>query len=86
MACGTPVVSSRRGGPAETVDDGVTGILADSGDAEALAAHVIRLLGDAAARAQMGAAGRRHVEASFSQEAAGAAYQQIFEELLRVSS
>jgi UDP-glucose:tetrahydrobiopterin glucosyltransferase len=29
MACGVPVVAYRRGGPAETIDSGITGILVD---------------------------------------------------------
>ena len=85
MACGVPVVSSRRGGPSETVVDGATGFLVDSGDADAMAAHVLRLLGDAELRAVMGAAGRQRIETDFSLEAAGAAYRRIFDELLRVS-
>ncbi len=85
MACGRPVVSSRHGGPAETVVEGVTGFLVDSGDAEAMAARVMRLLDDAALRKAMAAAGRQHVEAGFSPEAAAIAYQQIFEELLQLS-
>lgn len=85
MACGKPVVSSRRGGPSETVIDGVTGYLVDSGAAEAMAVQVARLLEDEPLRARMGAAGRQHVETSFSIEAATAAYQQIFAELLQLN-
>ena len=85
MACGAPVVSGRRGGPAETVADGVTGYLVESGDPGALAAGVRRLLGDAALRGMMGKAGRQRVETGFSLEAATAAYQQIFDELLQLS-
>ncbi len=85
MACAVPVVSTRRGGPAETVINGLTGFLVDSDDQEALAERVLRLLGDADLRAQIGAAGRQRVVATFSLDSATAAYQQIFEELLSVS-
>ena len=85
MACGLPVVSSRHGGPAETIVDGVTGFLVDSGDAGELAARVRRLLGDAALRETMGKAGRQRVEAMFSLSATLAAYQQIFAELLQLN-
>ncbi len=85
MACGLPVVSGRRGGPAETVADGVTGYLVESGDAGALAARARRLLGDAELREMMGKAGRRHVETGFSLAAATAAYQRIFDEILQLS-
>lgn len=85
MASAVPVVSSRRGGPAETVVDGVTGFLVDSGDAEAMAALVTRLLNDAALRERFGVAGRKRVETRFSLEATTSAYQRIFDELLQIS-
>lgn len=66
MASAKPVVSTRRGGPSETVVDGETGFLVDAGDAAALADRVVALLNDPALRARMGAAGRARVEARFS--------------------
>ena len=66
MASGKPVVSTRRGGPSETVVDGETGFLVDSKDARGLADKVILLLQDAKLRATMGAAGRARVERLFS--------------------
>ena len=69
MASGKPVVSTRRGGPSETVADGETGYLVDPRDAAALARQVIALLRDPALRARMGLAGRARVEARFSAQA-----------------
>jgi len=66
MASGKPVVSTRRGGPSETVIDGVTGYLVDSGDAQQFAERVVMLLRDPALRQKMGAAGREHVVSHFS--------------------
>ena len=85
MACGAPVVSSRRGGPSETVLDGATGYLVDSGDVESMAARVIQLLDDAALRAKLGSAARQHVQQRFSLRASTAAYERIFDQLLRLS-
>ena len=85
MACGVPVVSSRRGGPSETIGDGVTGFLVDSGDAYALAEQALRLLRDGELRARMGIAGSEHVKSAFSAEAAAAAHTRIFDKLLRLS-
>ncbi|MGQ9887965.1 MAG: glycosyltransferase family 4 protein, partial [Aggregatilineales bacterium] len=48
MACGRPVVSTNRGGPAETVVDGATGYLVPPDDPGALAGRVITLLRDPA--------------------------------------
>ncbi|MDE2748890.1 MAG: glycosyltransferase family 4 protein [Chloroflexota bacterium] len=85
MACATPVVSTRRGGPSETIVDGVTGFLVEPGAAEALAGHVLRLLNDGALRRRMGAAGQERVESDFSIEAAAAAYSKIYEDLLALN-
>ncbi|NDJ60838.1 MAG: glycosyltransferase family 4 protein [Chloroflexi bacterium] len=74
MACARPVVSTRRGGPTETVADGETGFLVDPRDAAGLARHVIALLRDPDLRARMGRAGRARVEARFSAEAMGAQF------------
>ena len=85
MACAVPVVSSRRGGPSETVLDGETGFLVDSGDAASMAARVTQLLDDAALRGRMGSAARTHIERRFSLRASTAAYERIFDQLLRPS-
>jgi glycosyltransferase involved in cell wall biosynthesis len=61
MSSGKPIVSTRRGGPAETVVDGLTGFLVDPKDAAALAERVVTLLGDASLRQRMGQAGRARV-------------------------
>jgi type III pantothenate kinase len=83
MACARPVVSTRRGGPSETVIDGVTGFLVDPRDDAALAARTLDLLRDPARRAQMGAAGRQHVEAHFSIDGMAARFQAVLDGLIR---
>jgi L-malate glycosyltransferase len=66
QATGVPVVVTRAGGSPETVLDGETGFLAELADAESLARQAIILLSDAALRARMGSAGRRHVAEAFT--------------------
>ncbi len=51
---GLPCVVSDAGGLPELVDDGKTGLVVPSGDAEALAAGLVRAVGDAQWRAQAG--------------------------------
>jgi glycosyltransferase involved in cell wall biosynthesis len=43
QACGTPVVAFAQGGAAETILDGVTGVLVDDPSAEAFAAGIARV-------------------------------------------
>jgi glycosyltransferase involved in cell wall biosynthesis/GT2 family glycosyltransferase len=56
MASGAAVVASDLGGPREIVTDGIDGLLCPPGDPDALAAHLVRLAGDAALRDRLGAA------------------------------
>ena len=58
MAAGRPVVSTAVGGVPDVVADGVSGLLAPSGDAEALARALTALLGDRERRERMGREGR----------------------------
>ncbi len=44
MACRTPVVATRVGGPVELIEEGVNGYLADVDDVETLARRVIQIL------------------------------------------
>jgi D-inositol-3-phosphate glycosyltransferase len=53
MACGTPVVASRAGGLAYTIEDEQNGFLVPFGDADKLAATLDRALGDVALRERL---------------------------------
>lgn len=54
MACGTPVIASKVGGLAFTVQDGVTGFLVPHRDDEALADRIERILYDRELQARLG--------------------------------
>lgn len=69
MAAGCPVVASPVGVNVRLVEHGVNGFLAR--DADEWAEFVGRLVEDPALRAEMGAAGRRMVERSYSIQAVG---------------
>lgn len=64
MACARPVVASSLQGLGEAVGD--AGRLVEPGDADRLAAAVVELLEDPAARAALGARARERVEREFS--------------------
>ena len=68
MASGIPVIASRIGGLPFTVNDGVTGLLFEPGNAADLARQIARLLDDPALRQRMGLAGRQRFEEEFRWE------------------
>lgn len=62
FASAVPVVSTAAGGIPDLVEDGVSARLVAIGDAEAMAAEVLHVLGDPALAASMRAAGRAAAE------------------------
>ena len=82
MASARPVVSTDRGGPSETVVDGVTGYLVPPGDPSALAQRALQLLRDPALRRRMGAAGRQRVLRHFTAAANARTFERRLEGLL----
>jgi glycosyltransferase involved in cell wall biosynthesis len=81
-AAGLPIVASRVGGIPEVVRDGRNGRLVPPGDAQALATAVGELLGDAALRGRLGAAGQALVREAFSVEAMVRGNLDVYRELL----
>lgn len=69
MCIGLAVVSTRYPGADELVTSGEDGLLAPSGDAEAVARSLLDLLGDPARREALGAAARRSIEARYGLDA-----------------
>jgi glycosyltransferase involved in cell wall biosynthesis len=63
-----PVIATEIGGLGELVEDGVTGYLVPTGEAEPLADAIVRLVSDLPRAAEMGLAGRRRALEQFLQE------------------
>lgn len=84
-AAAKPVVATAVGGVPLVVEDGVTGLLAQPGDAPGLAGLVDRLLGDPGARRAMGEAGRRRALGTFGQERLVSDIRALYECLLAAS-
>jgi len=80
-AAGLPVVATAVGGVADIVEDGVTGILCQPGDAEAITKGVARLIGDAVLRRRFGAAARERVARKFSIAACSKRLVEVYESL-----
>jgi glycosyltransferase involved in cell wall biosynthesis len=81
MAAGLPVVVTRTGGTEELVEEGVNGLIFESGDTEALAKHLMHLAGDRALVRTMGQAARA-TAGRFRWETAAQRYLQVFKELV----
>lgn len=82
MAAGKPLVASDLAGLPLVVEHGVTGLLAPSGDAEALAAALIHLLGNPPQRCALGRAARRRVEEALNWDAVAQEYEVVYQEAL----
>lgn len=81
MACGTPVVATRCGGPEGIVSDGHDGFLVGVGDDGALAARLARLFRDRELNRDMARRARQTVLRRFSEEASGNAFFCVWDEL-----
>ncbi len=68
QAMGTPVVSFHHGGLPEAVEDGRTGLLVPERDSKALAAAILRLLGDDELWNSFSARGSERISEKFSLE------------------
>jgi len=85
MACGLPVVATRRGGIPEIVDDGRTGVLCEPGSPEKLANALTVVLSDREKAAAMGREARHAVVSDFSYETYSQALEDVYESTVGVS-
>lgn len=84
QAMGVPVIAAAHGGALEVVEDGVTGLLAPPGDAQALGAAIGRLLALAPdARMAMGKAARARIASLYTARALQDATMAVYREALR---
>jgi mannosyltransferase len=81
MASGAALVAARAGAAEFVVEDGVTGVLAPPGDADALAAALEPLMRDPAAATAMGERARARVLEKFSLDAEASAIAAIYRTL-----
>jgi D-inositol-3-phosphate glycosyltransferase len=82
MACGTPVIASRVGGLRFSVSHGRTGLHVPVGNADALAAAIIKLLKNDALRWRLGSNARAYAE-SFAWPVIAQRITDLYDELLR---
>lgn len=80
-AASLPVVATRAGGLPEVIVDGITGLLIDVGDVQAMAHQVQRLVDNAHLRTNLGKAARIRVEQEFTDKPARA-LENLYDSLL----
>jgi len=85
MATGLPIVATRHGGIPEAVTDGESGLLVPENDAAALAAAMLRVLGDDDLRRRLGCGARRDVEAKFDRAIQTRRLEAVYKDLMRDS-
>jgi glycosyltransferase involved in cell wall biosynthesis len=81
MACGTPVVATAAGSLPEVVGTAGGGILVSAHSSEALARGIAELLAQPAARAELGAQGRKGVVAAYSWPSVARRTAEVYAEL-----
>ncbi|HLC05807.1 MAG TPA: glycosyltransferase family 4 protein [Anaerolineales bacterium] len=84
MAHAKPVISTRIGSIPEHVEDGISGILTEPGDAAGLARAMIRL--DPMAQREMGENARRQIEANHDWDDIAAMTEKIYGDVIRGAS
>jgi glycosyltransferase involved in cell wall biosynthesis len=82
QACGRPVVATAVGDIPSVVKDGVTGFTVPTGDADALAQQLLRVLDAPDEAASLGAAARRLVESRFSLAAMVGRYEDLYDAVM----
>jgi glycosyltransferase involved in cell wall biosynthesis len=85
MAVGLPSVVSDIPATRQLVDHEQHGLLAPVGDESAIAAAILRLLGDDGLRARMGQGARRRIVDNYSTEKVADRYEALFREALAAS-
>lgn len=84
-ACGRAVITTDQPGCRDAIEEGVTGLLIPTRNAEALADVVEKLINDSDLRQSMGAAGRKLAEREFGIEKVVDMHIKIYQKLLESS-
>ena len=82
LAAARPVVATAVGAIPKVIVPGVTGLLCEPGDVDALSTAILRLLRDPELGRTLGSRGRAHVERNFAAEVVGRSYIGLYQEAL----
>ncbi len=79
MAAGLPVIGTKVPGLTELIEEGVSGLLIDSEDTDALTAAINQLADDRDERMRIGSTGQKRIKERFSIEANITAHERLYE-------
>jgi len=82
MAMELPSVATAVGGNTTVIEDGVSGVLVESGDSRSMADSVVAILQDASLAARLGEAGRRRVVDVYSAASMAGQMEELYDGLL----
>jgi len=82
MAHGLPIVATAVGGIPETIKDGEEGLLSPSGQPEALAVNIARMIDDQALRVRLGKSAREKVKSCYGIENIVREWEKLYEKQL----
>jgi glycosyltransferase involved in cell wall biosynthesis len=82
MAMELPSVATAVGGNTTVIEDGVSGVLVESGDSRSMADSVVAILQDASLAARLGEAGRRRVVDVYSAASMTGQMEELYDGLL----
>jgi glycosyltransferase involved in cell wall biosynthesis len=85
FACGLPVIASRLGAMADLIEEGVTGLLFEPGDAAQLAERLAWARANPGRMRRMGANARAEYELKYTPEVNFAQLGAIYQEVLKES-
>ena len=83
MACGTPVIASRIAGLAEIVEDGRSGVLFETANANELADTVVNLIRDRARRSQIALVARQRIVDEFASGIIASRMAQLYSQVVQ---
>ncbi len=83
MAAGLPIASNRVGGVPEILEEGVTGLMVEPRNPDAMAKALFRLLSDAELRTRLGSAAQAQARTAHTPEAYRRALVEFYQETLR---
>ncbi len=85
-AASVPVVGFDAGGLNEAIDDGISGLLVERENSDALRDAILTMIKDAPLRQKMGAAGRDRMQKSFSIDTMADQHIAVYESILKLMS